>query len=1011
MTPALPLNPLLTSQPPSIQSAIQMDQQQQHPADQQQPPQTPQQPAAPSRKRKKTDSNGAEPTTPSEPRRLRRSHEACARCRSKKIKCDSKHPRCTACATAGTPCHQEDRHRQTLTPRGHTERLERQIAQCDALLKRHVPGFNIDDLDEILAREGIDIDSTSPATLSHNFQFTPGPSNSGSPPKGYPFPPPGPHMMPGYPPMPPYYGGPAGAPYPPPPHMQLPGGPPGYSPHIHPAFQHPPPHLAHMPPPPIQQRPPSSGGTVTDIKGQDPQFNDMSSTQALAKNFGVSASIVQDLNIGPQALDKEDIAVGSSALISGRDRGVSEAQAPRDVTKWVHLSVRRHSVPATASPTAATDPTNSVSVWLPKDRDMVRRILDVYFERLNFHRPVFLRHEFEQALNQLYSGDVPQHDPGFVCSVYLVLALGTLSELNHRACGLDKEAKAMAKNGGKGSNPSPTTVNVKKLMPPEWPEHEEFFQRALGVKPELRVTVSSLQALILLQWYLYTERQGRTLWRLVGSLVRLGIELGLNHDPTTQHIFDESECQLRIRLWGIVLVHDRGTSILLGRPLAIAPYDTSTPYPSRPKSARPDVSEHFLLSHPIAEIQADIINSLYSPHSQTADAIMRHAKRIVKSMVEFRRQLPERYKWYFGGTSDWPLDRKYKLVQDISEDEGLTLLKIGISRILLLRALFSSKELPYAQRHKALLDAIIVSHNIIIVHNQLIRFPDIAFFVSPIPLHIAAMVILYGHMSRCDSLPHQVACEDVWMALDMLPSFRWRWERKDLNGGHPLIATLAEKVLDVNLRQAGPTSHPVLLPELDWETEGVGSVTNGPGTNNNQGNMAAPNGTPHHTPPSMNHANYGPGAPGSFGPGTPTMSSAGASVGGSPGSGRAPNGAPVSGNGETKMPDVPPGLFYPFYPESHVQGAAGERAATNGNAQGGAQGGNTGNNGNENGDFTQLFAAAAAQQPSGQWGASSQDSYMLEERDVGVPGGGMGMGMYGMTDQRGGHNFVMGPSA
>lgn len=183
-------------------------------------------------------------------------------------------------------------------------------------------------------------------------------------------------------------------------------------------------------------------------------------------------------------------------------------------------------------------------------------------------------------------------------------------------------------------------------------------------------------------------------------MVRLAIELGLNHDPTTQTIFDEAECQLRIRLWGIVLVHDRGTSLLLGRPLAIAPNDTNTPYSVR----RPDISEHFLLSHPVAEIQADIINSLYSPHGQSGDAIMRHATRIVKSMVEFRRRLPERYKWYFGGTADFSLEEKTKLVQGITDDEGLTLLKIGIARILLLRALFSNKDLDYTQRHKALLD-------------------------------------------------------------------------------------------------------------------------------------------------------------------------------------------------------------------------------------------------------------------------------------------------------------------
>src|SRR6266478_4365592 len=64
--------PSPTSQ--SLQTALQMDPQQ--------PQQPAQQPAQPARKRKKNDLNDE----PAEPRRLRRSHEACARCRSKKIK-------------------------------------------------------------------------------------------------------------------------------------------------------------------------------------------------------------------------------------------------------------------------------------------------------------------------------------------------------------------------------------------------------------------------------------------------------------------------------------------------------------------------------------------------------------------------------------------------------------------------------------------------------------------------------------------------------------------------------------------------------------------------------------------------------------------------------------------------------------------------------------------------------------------------------------------------------------
>jgi hypothetical protein len=73
-------------------------------------------------------------------------------------------------------------------------------------------------------------------------------------------------------------------------------------------------------------------------------------------------------------------------------------------------------------------------------------------------------------------------------------------------------------------------------------------------------------------------------------------------------------------------------------------------------------------------------------------------------MVAFRNQLPESYKTLFGGTDDWTLERRARLVEDVTADQGLTLLKLGISRLLLLRALFSSERLEYSQRHKALED-------------------------------------------------------------------------------------------------------------------------------------------------------------------------------------------------------------------------------------------------------------------------------------------------------------------
>ena len=153
--------------------------------------------------------------------------------------------------------------------------------QCEALLKRQNPLFDLNDLDSICAREGIEVDTTDNA-VSATFQFSPNSPQAGpsrgfplrgqSPPRGYPYPvpPPGQPMMPPYHgPMPMHY-----PPYgPPPPHMMHGPPPPGYDPRMGPVqpFQHP------LGPPPSGAPPrPSS---PHEIRGQDPHSHDMSNTQ------------------------------------------------------------------------------------------------------------------------------------------------------------------------------------------------------------------------------------------------------------------------------------------------------------------------------------------------------------------------------------------------------------------------------------------------------------------------------------------------------------------------------------------------------------------------------------------------------------------------------------------------------------------------------------------------------------------------------------------------------------
>jgi hypothetical protein len=131
-----------------------------------------------------------------------------------------------------------------------------------------------------------------------------------------------------------------------------------------------------------------------------------------------------------------------------------------------------------------------ISVWLPKDRTMVKHIVGVYFTRLNIHRPVFVREDFESTLDSLYEGRPLQYEEGFCCSLYLILALGTLNELN---------------NAMKQEDTTSASHPPRNKLHPDWPSYTEFFTQAMATKSHLRVSIVSLQALVLFHWYLYTE--------------------------------------------------------------------------------------------------------------------------------------------------------------------------------------------------------------------------------------------------------------------------------------------------------------------------------------------------------------------------------------------------------------------------------------------------------------------------------------------------------------------------
>ena len=96
---------------------------------------------------------------------------------------------------------------------------------------------------------------------------------------------------------------------------------------------------------------------------------------------------------------------------------------------------------------------------------------------------MFSRKDFEKILNDLYEGITEFRDPGHVLSIYMIFALGTLSELNHRMVKADVDSNKCETMQHLGAEVA------KKLMPLDWPAHDEFFKRALSIEPDLLVSI------------------------------------------------------------------------------------------------------------------------------------------------------------------------------------------------------------------------------------------------------------------------------------------------------------------------------------------------------------------------------------------------------------------------------------------------------------------------------------------------------------------------------------------
>lgn len=422
----------------------------------------------------------------------------------------------------------------------------------------------------------------------------------------------------------------------------------------------------------------------------------------------------------------------------------------------------------------------NVLVWWPnhittESNFQLEPLIKLYFSTLNRHRPVLDKDQFIASVEQLRdSSSTDAVDPGFLCCFGVVVAIGIMVQLH--------QMNMRDQNGIIGDKPATYEhdgLTVEQRNHKYWPMIQSMFQLTCEVEKELLPSLSAVQAWILIHWFMYAERRGRSLWRMVGTILKLGIEVQLNHHPELPPFradsFKPDVQSLRLRLWQILLTHDRGTAIIHGRPVSISEEYCAAPRVNNVTyKGDGSCSRHFLDSQEVTEIQERILRELYAPEKENSN--MYSLGEVVKKTLALTRSLHQVCVRLWGAGAEMPEMRSKTATVQL--DEGLTYLKVTISRMFIMRALLSLVRTDVDMYKKVVADAVKTAHNIIAIHQYLLNTEEIAFFTSPDPLRIAAVMIVYGRHWNCTVLEERQQIQDIWLSYRMLIGLKWTWDHQ-----------------------------------------------------------------------------------------------------------------------------------------------------------------------------------------------------------------------------------------
>jgi hypothetical protein len=173
-----------------------------------------------------------------------------------------------------------------------------------------------------------------------------------------------------------------------------------------------------------------------------------------------------------------------------------------------------------------------------------------------------------------------------------------------------------------------------------------YFARALSlvqVLPE-RTSITHLETLLLLSLFSYYLNRRHSAYVLIGSAMRLSLQIGLNHNIPESQLIDPVERQHRVRIWWTIYIFDRMWGSKMGMPSQILDDDIHVDMPSRISPAQlhdeqfsdPDYQTANI---ELARIVGETIAKLYS-RRKYSETFLQRVQKLLKALKNWVDTIP-----------------------------------------------------------------------------------------------------------------------------------------------------------------------------------------------------------------------------------------------------------------------------------------------------------------------------------------------------------------------------------